>query len=299
MTELTHKLKEKLSHVKLVAFDCDGTLWVGDNPLGGAESIIDRLRSFGINVVAITNNSTRSRENLAEKATKLGLNLKPVDFYATNYLAADYVAEKYPGGRILVIGSSDLVNLISLKSVTVLRPERDYNSVRNVDWTQTQFDAVVVGLSVHVTYSELCQAVVALQNGAGYIATNTDYTFPAAGGYLLPGSGSFVDLIARVSGVEPVVLGKPEPLLIQAAMQDSNVSADETLIVGDRIETDILCGINAGTLTCQVMTGVAESDMKNGVEPDVKADFICKDLVELESIFRDVFGGRSQVGTQK
>ncbi len=295
MTKLTEILLEKLSHVKLVAFDCDGTLWVGDHALDGAIELVNKLRQSEVSIAATTNNSTRNRKSLAKKAAKLGFDLQEDEFYATNDLTVDYVARKYPKGRILVIGSVEFAEMIKSAGIDAVIPASAFEAVKDKDWSDFTYEAVVVGLNVNVTYAELCQSVAALQNGADYIATNPDYTFPVNGDYLMPGNGSFVDLIARVSGVKPsVVLGKPETWLIDAAMRDACVEPAETLTVGDRLDTDIICGMNAGTLTCHVLTGVAASDMKrSGGKSDVRADFVCKDLIELLLIFREVLGGRS------
>lgn len=271
-------LVRRIRNLKLVALDCDGTLWIGDSALRGAIEITEMLRGRGIAVVALTNNSTRSRENLADKGRKLGLSLGADDYYATNHLAAKIVAERHPSGHALVIGSRDFCAIIESSGVDVHRAAREFDAIRDADLKAIKYDAVVVGLSVHVTYAEICAAVVALQNGADFIATNSDYTFPACEGYFYPGNGSFVELIARVSGVTPLSLGKPEPHLLASAMRDHTAATETTLVVGDRVETDILCGKNAGALTCLVKTGVSAHINVETLDTTFAPDIVTDDL---------------------
>jgi len=279
--------------LKLVAFDCDGVIWIDEKALPGAVELIAWLKEQSISTAAITNNSSRSRSNLSSKAERLDLPLTGSEFYATNYLAAKVVEERFPGEKILVLGSDDFFQIIGNAGVTAIRTTKDISDLRNTDLEELKYAALIAGFSGSICYAELCHAVTALENGAVFIATNPDYTFPVGERYLWPGNGSFVDLVSHVSGVRPEILGKPAPHLLNAAMEDCGASPAETLMIGDRLDTDIACGKNAGAYTCLVNTGVAAAggnDSTSGITPD----FTAPNLTELLNLFKSIFEEESE-----
>ena len=144
-----------------------------------------------------------------------------------------------------------------------------------------------MGLDVGLSYAELCHAVTALENGADFIATNPDYTFPMQDGYLWPGNGAFVELIERVSGRRAEVIGKPSPRLLELAMRELGATPAETLVVGDRLSTDVMCGKNAGAFTCLVMTGVAGGGSE-ACTGDIVPDMTARDLTMLHKWLKEV-----------
>ncbi len=280
-------IKAAARDLKLVAFDCDGVLWVGGGSLDGAAEIIRWLKSAGIQAVALTNNASLSRESYAVKAEKLGISLSAGDFYCTSYLIEKILAENYRGKKVLVLGSVELLEAANNAGSDAVPAIKSVSELKSKDFREISFDAVIAGLDVGLSYAELCHAVTAIQNGARLIATNPDYTFPMQGGYLWPGNGAFVDLIERVSGAKAEVAGKPSPRLLNLAIAERGVTPTGTLVVGDRLSTDIACGIAAGAFTCLVMTGVAGGnlDEANPVVPDMTA----KDLTELLKWLKEVF----------
>lgn len=280
-------IKTAARDLKLIAFDCDGVLWVGSGALDGAAEIIRWLKSSGIVAVALTNNASLNRESYAVKAENLGIPLSANDFYCTSYLIEKIVAESYRGKKVLVLGSAELLEAAKNAGANAEPGEKSVAELKSKDFREIKFDAVIAGLDVGLSYAELCHAVTAIQNGANLIATNPDYTFPMQGGYLWPGNGAFVELIERVSGAKADVIGKPSPRLLNLAMTERGVKPAETLVVGDRLSTDIACGIVAGAFTCLVMTGVAGGyfDDAKPVVPDMTA----KDLTELLKWLKEVF----------
>lgn len=223
-------------------FDLDGTLFRGNEPILPAVEAVKRLHRQGAVVRYVTNNSTQTRRHFAEKLTKMGYRCAPSDVVSSAVGTARYLRE-HSIRSAYVVGEAGLVATLNEFGVeTVYEGELA--------------ESVVVGLCRHFTYDMLKEAMDQIRSGAKFIATNPDTTYPMEGGRLIPGAGSLVASVRAASGVEPVTIGKPSPFLIECALQEAALSPAETLVVGDRIDTDIESGRRAGCDTFLVLTGV-------------------------------------------
>ncbi|GAB4120126.1 MAG: TIGR01457 family HAD-type hydrolase [Fimbriimonadaceae bacterium] len=224
----------------LYAFDLDGTIYRGDEAIDGAADTVRTLLDRGARVVYLTNNSAATPEGVSLKLQKMGIPCEPAWVYGTGPFAAQLCLER--GYRqVHVVGEPALYRTIARAGLELAtdRPE-----------------AVVVGICRSLTYEMIAEASDHIRAGALFIATNTDATYPMAGGRLQPGAGAVVAAIQTAAGREPEVLGKPAPAMLLAAMKEAGVEPANTLMVGDRYETDILCGQAAGCDTWLVTTGV-------------------------------------------
>ncbi len=235
---------------RAVLFDLDGTLYRGNEVIDGAVPAVQRLVDAGVRVAYVTNNSTQTRQIFSEKLSRMGFLCTPELVYGTAYGAAREAARR-GFSRIAVVGEPGLKESLAEAGTEIVdfddRPE-----------------AVIVGLCRTFTYDLMKAAMAAIRSGAFFIATNEDATFPIEGGGFIPGAGSVVAAIKTCSQTEPFVVGKPNPNLIQLAISELGVSAAETLVVGDRLDTDIEAGIRAGCAVHLVLTGV-ESEAPDGV----------------------------------
>ena len=280
-----------LARLKLIALDCDGVLWIGEEPLEDAAAFVSSCKTNKTKVAGITNNSGRGRKNLAEKAARLGIPLYESEFYTSNFIAGKIANERFFGKNVLVIGSGDLKNTIGEAGAVVHEAETDADKLRKADFSKLLYDAVMVGYDRDVTYAGICHAVMAVRNGARFISTNPDYTFPAGGNHQVwPGNGAIVDLISRVSGFAPEVHGKPDPELLLLAMKDAGSAPGETLMVGDRVSTDIQCGKNAGAWTCLMKTGIQAAGGEGGGDtiPDIVA-------LNLDALLKLILNARNEM----
>lgn len=237
---------------RAVLFDLDGTLYRGDEPIPGAVETDRALRARGVRVRYVTNNATLGREEFAAKLRRLGFPAEPGDVYSSATGTASYLVEE--GLReAFVVGMPGLVQTLRTAGVKVVNADEE----GVVGPTPAAGDAVVVGLCRTFTYPLLDGAMNAVLAGARLVATNPDATFPLEGGRFAPGAGSLVAAVKTCSGVEPFVVGKPQPYLVRTILEDAGLRPEEALVVGDREDTDIACGLAAGCPTFLVLSGVA------------------------------------------
>lgn len=226
--------------IKLFVLDVDGTLIRGREVIPGIPGAVARMRASA-QVRFVTNNSSVTAEDLAEKLSSLGIPADPSECLGSAGATATYCrANGIPSA--LVVGSPALKASLNL-------PEGP--------------DTVVVGICREITYDLLTRALQAIQKGAKFIATNRDATYPLEGGLFAPGAGAMVAALEAASGVSPIVIGKPEPAMIFQAMESAGASPGETYVIGDRIETDVDAGKAAGSRTALVLTGATTAPVEN------------------------------------
>lgn len=224
----------------LYAFDLDGTIYRSDEAMDGAAETVRTLLDRGARVVYLTNNSAATPAGVTQKLERMGIPCEPDWVYGTGPFAAQLCQQR--GYRqVHVVGEPALHQTFAEAGLSL---------------EGSQPEAVVVGICRTLTYEIIAQAADLIRTGAPFIATNTDATYPMAGGRLQPGAGAVVAAIQTAAGREPEVLGKPAPAMLLAAMKEAGVEPASTLMVGDRYETDILCGQAAGCDTWLVTTGV-------------------------------------------
>jgi len=233
----------------LYIFDLDGTLFRGDEAMPGAVETVAQLRAAGSSIRYLTNNSTRRRAQYAEKLVRLGFEAKPSDITTSAVGLAEAVRGTVE--RAYVIGEEGLV--AALEEV----------GVRIVD---ADPQLVAVGLSRQFDYHGMAAAMKHLRDPhVRFLATNRDASFPLEKGLLVPGAGAIVASLVACAGREPEVIGKPNPFLIECILRETQADPRETLVVGDRHETDIVAGRRAGCAVHLVLTGVTSSP-PDGVE---------------------------------
>ncbi|MCY3945345.1 MAG: HAD-IIA family hydrolase [Anaerolineaceae bacterium] len=254
-----------LGDIRGVVSDMDGVLWRGDVPLPGLVPFFSLLQDKDLPWVLATNNSSKSRQDYVRKLAAMGVPDVPAENIVTSGTAtAAWLRRRYaPGTRLHVFGGDGL---------------RD--ELRNAGFCVADSDvsAVVAGLNRDLNYEELRLASDLIRNGACFVGTNPDTTFPAANG-VAPGAGSLLAALAAASGVEPTIIGKPHPPMFEAALELLGTDASQTLMIGDRMNTDILGAARVGMRTALVMTGIAShNDLDNGAPgPDI----ICESLPSL------------------
>jgi 4-nitrophenyl phosphatase len=246
--------------------DMDGVLYRGESALPGARELFPVLRSAGLEYLLLTNNATMSSEEFSQKLARMGISVPQEQILTSAGATARYLQETYPeGGGVMVLGSDSLLR--------VLTEDRRF---RADGW---QPDFVVVGLDLRFNYDSLQRACSAIRRGSRFIATNRDLTLPIEGGEVWPGAGSIVAAVEACSGVEPTVIGKPSPLIARTVLDMLGLAPERVLAVGDRLETDILMGAQAGIPTALVLTGI--STREEAERYSHPPDYIFPDLWDL------------------
>lgn len=224
--------------------DLDGTMYKGQAPIKEAAPFIRRLKEKGLPHLFVTNNSTSSPEDVARKLNKqFDIPADFKDIYTSSLATADYL-KTLEGTRVFLVGEKGLAEALTLAGFELVEEDPDH---------------VVVGLDRELTYEKLTKAVLAIQKGATFIGTNKDTNLPTERG-LTPGAGSLIALIETATKTPPTFIGKPEKIMMDAAVTKVNLAKEEVLMVGDNYETDILAGLNNGIDTLLVLTGFTSKD---------------------------------------
>jgi 4-nitrophenyl phosphatase len=261
-----------LSEIQAVILDGDGVLWRGNEPLPGLQALFGFFKSNGIPYILATNNSTSTVQDYVRKLVGYGIEAGPQNVVTSGIATADYLRATYGEAlRVHVVGEPGLHEVMW---------DAGYPSV------MVGAEVVVVGLDRDVTYEKLRRATVFIRGWARFIGTNGDPTFPAPGG-LVPGAGSILAALEAATGQKPFVVGKPEPTMFAMAMRRLGSEPTRTLMVGDRLETDILGAQRAGLVSALVMSGVTSAaQLEAG---DIKPEMIFDDIGALQEAWQGAF----------
>ena len=266
--------------VDCIVMDCDGVLWQGDKLLPGVRESIQLLREMGKRLVFVTNNSNKSRRQYVHKFETLGITVEKEEVFSAAFAAAAYLKTQQLEGKAMVIGGQGIVDELNEMYIEV--DPGVFNAVQctETDWEELDIDpdcaAVIVGQDTSFTYAKLAYASLAIQRGAKFVATNPD-AGDAIGPGLMPGAGAIVAAVEKACGVAPeIYAGKPSAFLLEL-LKGNHVDMTRTLVVGDRLDTDIAFGRAGGAgATVLTLTGVcgledvdaAMEDSEGGVIPD-------------------------------
>jgi glycerol 3-phosphatase-2 len=252
-----------------VLFDLDGVLYKGAGAVARAPEAVVELRRRGLKCGYVTNNASRSAESVAEHLRDLGIGASSEEVFGSAPAGVQMMSEHLGEGmRVLVTGSPYLKQLVAGAGFVV------------VDSAQDQPDAVIQGFHPELGWKDLADASYAINAGASWFATNLDLSIPQAGG-VAPGNGALVEAVSRATGQSPLAAGKPEPVMFTQAAQALGLS--RPLVVGDRLDTDILGGNRAEMTTALVLTGI--DSRRSAAEADTaqQPDWVLDDLDDLFS----------------
>lgn len=258
-------------------FDLDGTIYTGENALPGAVELVAKLRQLGKKTLFISNKPLEPRQVYAEKLTRLGIPTSTEDVLNSACILGRYLSTHLPGLNLYVIGEESLRQELRSYGLSVV------DELWNQDSTQvlntSSIDAVVVAFDRTLNYRKINTAYQALSSGARFFATNADKACPMPAGKI-PDAGATLAMLEYLSGRKvELVAGKPSQLIIQAALDILSLHASSCLLIGDRMETDIRMGIEAGMKTALVLTGV--SSQFDLAEADFQPDLVLNDLTEM------------------
>lgn len=235
----------KFNHISGIVLDMDGVLWRGDTPLPGFHDAFAWFAEKNLPYALLTNNSGKTQAQYVEKLARMGVDGVPPERILTSAIAtASYLSTNYPAGtRVYVVG---------MDGIRAALEEVGFDVVGE----NAEAEVVVAGIDFHFTYAKLKQAALLIRGGAAFIGTNGDKTFPSTEG-LIPGAGSILAMLETATGISPIVIGKPGVPMFEAALRATGTSADKTLMVGDRLDTDISGAQAAGMKTALLLSGVA------------------------------------------
>ncbi|HEX2414935.1 MAG TPA: HAD-IIA family hydrolase [Thermoleophilaceae bacterium] len=220
--------------------DMDGVLVREEHPVPGAPEFLARLTELGVPFLVLTNNSIYTRRDLAARLRRSGLDLPEESIWTSALATGVFLDSQRPGGSAFVIGEAGLTTALHEHGYTLTERDPDY---------------VVLGETRTYSFERITQAIRLVSQGARFIATNPDNVGPSPDGPL-PATGSVAALISRATGINPYYVGKPNPLMMRSALNAIDAHSETTAMIGDRMDTDIVAGLEAGLETILVLTGV-------------------------------------------
>jgi NagD protein len=224
--------------------DMDGVLVREEEPIPGAAEFIARLRELEIPFLVLTNNSIYTARDLAARLRNSGIELPEGRIWTSALATAHFLEDQRPGGSAYVIGEAGLTTALHAAGYTLTERNPEY---------------VVLGETRTYSFERITQAIRLIAAGARFIATNPDATGPTLDGPL-PATGSVAALISRATGVEPYFVGKPNPLMMRSALNAIDAHSETTAMIGDRMDTDVVSGLEAGMETILVLTGLTTGE---------------------------------------
>ncbi|WP_050785049.1 HAD-IIA family hydrolase [Rhodococcus opacus] len=253
--------------------DMDGVLVHEEHLVPGADLFLAELRESGTPFIVLTNNSIRTPRDLRARLLRTGLDIPEESIWTSALATATFLANQRPGGSAYVVGESGLTTALHDIGYVLTENDPDY---------------VVLGETRTYSFEAITTAIRLVERGARFIATNPDPTGPSREGSL-PATGSVAALISRATGRDPYYVGKPNALMMRSALRAIGAHSANTLMIGDRMDTDIVCGLEAGLQTILVLTGISTRD---SVELfPYRPTAVLKSVADLVGRTSDPFGG--------
>ncbi len=255
--------------------DMDGVLWHGERPQAGLAEFFRALRHLRLPFVLATNNASLTPDQYVGKLARMGVTVELSEILTSGMATALFLAERYRADvtRVFVIGMPGLVQPLldqgfALAGLYELEPGQ-------------RADLVVCGLDKNLSWDKLASAALNIQLGADFIATNGDVTLPTELGFL-PGNGATLAALTASTGVSPIIIGKPEPIIYRQALRILGLPPEQVIAVGDRLDTDILGAVRTGIRSLLVLSGISSaSDM---AKLDYAPDWVMRDIQELTRV---------------
>jgi len=253
---------EKLKNVRLFLLDMDGTIYLDNDLFDGTLDFLKYVKDIGGKYIFLTNNSSKSVNKYIEKLGSLGIKAEKEDFLTSTDATVLYLKKKNYN-KIYALGTTSFKEQLKEEALPV------------TDVLSDDIDCLLMGYDTELTYRKLEDACILLGRNVDYIATNPDWVCPTSYGYA-PDCGAVSQMLCHATKRMPKFIGKPEPDMAILAMEKNGYKKEETLIMGDRLYTDIACGVNAGIVTVFVLSGEGTlEDVKNG---ETKPEYIYKNI---------------------
>ena len=251
---------------KIFLLDMDGTIYIGNRLFDGCIDFLEHIKKMEGRYIFLTNNSSKGVDKYIEKLERLGIHSTKDDFYTSTHATIVYLQKNYGNKKIYGFGTKSF------------KEELLNNGLNIVDTREDNISCLVMGFDTELNFKKLEDACVLLNNNVDYIATNPDLVCPTSYGYV-PDCGSVSQMLYNATKRRPVVIGKPQPTMVDLAIEKAGFSKDDAILIGDRIYTDIKCGINAGISTALVLSG--ETTLQDLENSEIKPDFVFNNIKEI------------------
>jgi glycerol 3-phosphatase-2 len=266
-----------ISPPALVIFDLDGVVYRGGEPIAGAAALVAALHATGRLVRFATNNSMATRQSYVERLAAQGIATDVDEIVTSTWATIEHLRAHEPDVRtILAIGADGMLAELHAAGYEAVHA-RD---AAPAEWwgepLAGRYDAVVAGLDTTIDYRTLGIAASAIRQGARFVATNADVRYPMPGGFV-PGAGAIIAALRTASGVEPLIIGKPQPAMFQAILSSTGVPAGNALVIGDNPDSDVVAARRAGIRVLLMLTGIADAAHAATLGGDRRPDWVAAD----------------------
>jgi 4-nitrophenyl phosphatase len=274
---------KSFTNVHALIIDMDGVLWHGDQPMPGLTDFFQTIRNQQIPFILATNNARLTQDQYVTKLAKMGVQVSPHEILTSSMATALYLTKHFTPSktRIFVIGedgaTQPLVDLgFTLTGLYELNEDKNNPNMGA--------DVIVCGMDQKLSWDKLATATLNIRAGAKFIGTNADTTLPTERG-LTHGNGAILAALEAATGVVPTIIGKPEPIIYQQALALLGIAPDQTVAIGDRLETDILGAVRTGIRSLMVLTGVSSEDDFKTV--DYRPTWVMADIREVTQALKN------------
>jgi NagD protein len=253
-------------------FDLDGTVYLSDRLIPDADRVIRLIRESGRRVVFLSNKPIQTREDYASKLTRLGIPTQPDEVINSTFVMTNYLKKIAPQARLFVVGETPFIEELKRAGFQITDEPK-------------QIEYVVVAFDRTFDYGKLNTAFQAIKLGAHFVATNPDRTCPVEGGEIPDCAGMIAAIEAVTEKKVEIIVGKPSPIMIQAALDVMGLRPEECILIGDRLETDIKMGKDSGIATGIVLTGVTDEEaLKKIKHTPAQPDFVFQSIADVENL---------------
>lgn len=260
-----------LNNKKLFLFDMDGTIYKDNVLFDGVLELLDRIKKIDGKFIFITNNSSKSVDDYIIKINKLGIKADITNFCTSSQATVMFLNENYQNKKIYCQGTKSMIEEFAREGINVTTK------------VENDVDAVVVGFDTELTSEKLRNTCELLTRGLPFIATNMDLICPVSFGYI-PDCGSICMMLENATGKKPIYIGKPESKMVDIITHKYKFTKEETVIVGDRLYTDIATGVNAGITTVCVLTG--ETNKQDIISSSIKPTITMNSIKDINLVYR-------------
>jgi len=261
----------KLKNKKLFFLDMDGTIYLGNKLFDGTYDFLNHIKEIGGRYMFLTNNSSKSVDAYIQKLDKMGIKSTKDDFL-TSTDATIYFLKKKNHKKIYALGTNSFKEQLKSDNLPI------------TDKLEDDIDCLCMGFDTELTFKKLEDACILLNKDIDYIATNPDWVCPTSFGSV-PDCGSISSILKNATGKMPYFIGKPQPLMVELAVEKSDFTKEETVLMGDRLYTDIACGINADISTIFVLSG--EGTMEDVEKNSEKPEYIFENIRALYNFLKE------------
>ncbi len=271
ITDYVGKDATDLKNKRLFLFDMDGTIYEEDRLFDGVNDLLAKIEEVGGRYVFITNNSSKSVEDYIAKVNRLGVKADKENFFTSAQATTLYLKENFPGATVYCQGTESMIKELTDAGISVVTEVSEEAAV------------IVVGFDTELTSQKLRNTCEMLQKDIPFIATNPDLRCPVSFGYI-PDCAAICHMLEMATDRKPTYIGKPEPTMVNIVREKYGYSLEETVVIGDRLYTDIATGLNAGVCAICVLTG--EATLDEALTGDVRPTYIFKDVQEIYGVVK-------------